>query len=169
MLRLCRSPRRRRISRHSELSGKVWVWGVWVKVWGALALAARWICMHRVHCAPYVLPLRRAQRSPQISAPLQVPSAVHLFGHAGELLRASAGTPPPPPTPPPLARFPLHFPPPPCALTFSPSFQLAQVRIRLLLRVAPCFLALSSSPFYGLAHCCFYFQSGARCCCPRAA
>ena len=78
-----------------------------MKGWGARALAARRICMHRVHCAPFVLPLRRAQRSPQITAPLQVSSAVLLLGHAGELLGASEGTRTHPTSP--LALFPqLH-------------------------------------------------------------
>ena len=110
MLTLHRSTRRLRISTRSKLSENVWVWGVSMQGWGALALCAHRICMHCVHCAPYVLPLRRAQRSPQITTPLQVSSALLLLGHAGEQLGASAGTRPHPT--PPLARFPqLHFPP----------------------------------------------------------
>ena len=104
MLTLHRSTRRLRISTRSKLSENVWVWGVSMQGWGALALCAHRICMHRVHCAPYVLPLRRAQRSPQITTPLQVSSALLLLGHAGEHLGALEGTHPHPT--PPLALFP---------------------------------------------------------------
>ena len=151
MLVLCRSTRRLTISTLSELSEKVWVWGVIMKGWGARALAARRICMHRVHCAPFVLPLRRAQRSPQITAPLQVSSGLVPLRHAGEQLGASQGTRPHPT--PLLALFPkLHLPPDARALIEHPVSQLAQGLSRLVLHAAPWLMAPSSSPFFGLLH-----------------
>ena len=66
-----------------------------------------------------MLPLRRAQRSPQITPPLQVSRGLHLLGHTGEQLDSSAGTRPHPT--PPLALFPqLHSHPDARALTEHP-------------------------------------------------